>query len=550
MNKKIILILIFILAILSTITIFLFFKTPFNNPANIANLTNPNFTNPQLQQEQELAIKQQYQGFNSTNYTIENPDIVMNPYNINPLSAYIIFDYKIPVSYSYQVLGKDENTNFFYQNNDLNTTVIIPVIGLYENYNNQIDLTLYDENNNIVDKQTYFLQTNYIDDNYNPELSTYNDVNVKVYDETLALSALDGGFIFDPYYNGFDINGDIRFNFNNPTEFGFMKIIDGFVYLDSQDEHVIYKMDLMGKIHQSYQTPNANYTFHHDITVDNDGNLYALAGFDPSIENYPYTETMIFKYSDQSTPDQIWDYNQQFDDNLITAAGSQHGYEKDFTHFNSLEYLDAYNQLLVVSQTQSSFTGINADNGQILWQFEDPAINYENNAPLLEINNPETFIYPSGGHSAFITTNSKYQSYRNQGKITLSIFNNNNCKSNDGELQWKKQTEKQDPNLCQYNTSEVIIYALDLDNLTIETIDSFTINDDYQNIMSSVFDANNDLFTVTFSHFKYPIQYVVDTDGNVIMKTTFNHDGYGYYRTNIFNQNQIANSLNQNTKSY
>ena len=72
-------------------------------------------------------------------YTIENPNIILNPYGISPLTALILFETEEEQSVTITILGKDENstyTNTF----DNNTRHYIPVYGLYPNTTNNIIL--------------------------------------------------------------------------------------------------------------------------------------------------------------------------------------------------------------------------------------------------------------------------------------------------------------------------------------------------------------------------------------------------------------------------
>lgn len=72
-------------------------------------------------------------------YTIENPNIILNPYGISPLTALILFETEEEQSTKITILGKDENstyTNTF----ESNTRHYIPVYGLYPNTTNNIIL--------------------------------------------------------------------------------------------------------------------------------------------------------------------------------------------------------------------------------------------------------------------------------------------------------------------------------------------------------------------------------------------------------------------------
>ena len=70
-------------------------------------------------------------------YTIENPNIILNPYGISPLTALILFETEQELQVKITILGKDENstyTNTF----ESDTRHYIPVYGLYPNTTNDI----------------------------------------------------------------------------------------------------------------------------------------------------------------------------------------------------------------------------------------------------------------------------------------------------------------------------------------------------------------------------------------------------------------------------
>ena len=75
--------------------------------------------------------------FKSSGYTIDNPNIILNPYAISPLTALVIFETEEEVEPTVIINGKDENTTF---TNTFETNKIhyLPIYGLYPDYNNEI----------------------------------------------------------------------------------------------------------------------------------------------------------------------------------------------------------------------------------------------------------------------------------------------------------------------------------------------------------------------------------------------------------------------------
>ena len=108
----------------------------------------------------ENQIKIDEKLLNDTKYTFENPKIILNPYEISPLTALIIFETKDYTSPTITVKGKDDKTtitNTF----KANTIHYIPVYGLYPDTNNEVILNV-----NGVEK-TFYIKNMVLRNNYN-----------------------------------------------------------------------------------------------------------------------------------------------------------------------------------------------------------------------------------------------------------------------------------------------------------------------------------------------------------------------------------------------
>ena len=71
------------------------------------------------------------------NYTLDNPNIILNPYGNSPLTALIIFETDKEEEVSITIPGKDNNST--YTNTFEKSKVhYIQVLGLYPNYENKV----------------------------------------------------------------------------------------------------------------------------------------------------------------------------------------------------------------------------------------------------------------------------------------------------------------------------------------------------------------------------------------------------------------------------
>lgn len=488
------------------------------------------FTNTEYQKKQVKDMRDEYNAFDY-NYTIDEPYVKVNPYGINPLSAYIIFNSQEPVKYSYTVHSENEENNFTYENEEYNSEVIIPVIGLFEDTANVVTLTTVDENDN----------KNTADVVITTASAEYNKVNVKV--ESEISDELANGWFFDSYYNGFDMNGNIRYNLNVGVEDNYMKFNAGSFYVKVDNYQTIYEMDIMGKIVRTFRTPSAEYNFHHDLVNATNGDVYALASYNVDLPDIPHAESLIFKYDTTSEyPIEIYDLYDLFDENLVSSYGTPN--QNDPIHINSIDYYESSNEIIVSSQAQSFIAGLNADDMSINWIIQDEESNLENSDLALSVIDEDNFEQTSGQHTVFVNNNSKYSEYIDEGKLVISIFNNNNCKSSEGELQWKTYDSEIDASVCTYDESDVLVYAIDEEARTVQQIDTYKINKEYASIMSSVFSIAEDNFIIHYNKGNDPTSYLIDNEGNVLAKFTVNgYEGNGYYRTNFRSYDEITTML-------
>ena len=86
-----------------------------------------------LVEEQETLEKD----FTSAGYTIENPNVILNPYQISPLTALVIFETEEEVAPRVTIVGKDEHSTFTHEF-ESSTIHYLPIYGLYAGRENEI----------------------------------------------------------------------------------------------------------------------------------------------------------------------------------------------------------------------------------------------------------------------------------------------------------------------------------------------------------------------------------------------------------------------------
>ena len=94
--------------------------------------------------------------FKIDGYTIDNPNIILDPYDASPLTALVLFETNDEVEPTITIVGKDELTTYTYKSKKSNKHYL-PIYGLYADYENTI---IIDNNNNDDNNDT---------ENNNPE---------------------------------------------------------------------------------------------------------------------------------------------------------------------------------------------------------------------------------------------------------------------------------------------------------------------------------------------------------------------------------------------
>lgn len=484
---------------------------------NDANFEHSDFYTSQLEQKEKYLDE-----FQSSDATLESPEIIVNPWDVNELSAYVAFKSDDKVSYEYTVKGKSENTDYVFSTDELSTDVIIPVIGLYYG-ENTVEITTKDANGEEVGSTSLSIDTS---DQEIPKSYLTTDVE-KTSDKVEEL--LGNKIIFSATYNGYDMDGNLRF-YTPTSRTQYFHYNDNSVYSvgDGKDPKYIYKSDAMGVIKTEYLMPDG-LEAHHDFTNSTDGTFYALATPDSEVEggmqadgDSAIVETQIVTFDDQTGKmKETFDMYDMFDENPVVASGV----EFDPMHVNAITYDEATDSIIMSSQAQGMLFALDAKSFEINWIIDEPGDVQESADKVL--NPIGDMVYTSGQHSVYVNENPKYDDYRGDNKFVISAFNNNVCKNADGE---EYKTDQVDGpfkkwDICayaddgnhEYDESTVVTYAIDLTNFTVETIDNFALPH-YSPIVSYVntFETDNNYYSVFEGSSNVPTYLILDADGNIV----------------------------------
>ena len=317
------------------------------------------------QAQQELDIKNDYA---AGSYTFENPYVIVDPYEMNPNTALVIFEGKKAGNIDVEIQGDDEFATLRYAKYSRNTHFEIPIIGLYAGRENIVRLN--NQQGDIVqlsirtdplpvDFQTYTLDTS-IPEKMEPGFTLFIACFENSYTAILDHNAQVRGYLSNRYM----AHGTAIIQLKN----GHM--------LSTGDEYKqipynmssLWEFNWLGKLFREYEIPNA---VHHNITempngdflaVSNDVNMFT-SGTREDVVIIIDRETGEVKkeYNFRKILDETRDPYHHFHPNIINVQNI------DWMHTNGAIFNQDDNSIIVSSPTQSQVVAIDATTSEIRW---------------------------------------------------------------------------------------------------------------------------------------------------------------------------------------
>ncbi len=398
--------------------------------------------------EEEVAISEslitsQYnkeQDFKVEGYTIDEPNVILNPYGNSPLTALILFETEIEVSPKVTIVGKDENTTFTQEFTN-SKTHMLPIYGLYADYNNEIIIEYTIDGKEIT--KTINIQTEKLPDNF--VLPTRVEANKDYLDNQL--------YFFTPSSSGYtcayDVNGDVRWYLTNYALWKIDRLENGHL-LVSTERLVnspyymtgLYEMDLLGKIYVEYSLPGG---YHHDYYEMENGNL--LVASDDFNNSKGTVEDYIVEL-DRETGKIVKTFDLK--DVLNMSDGkSENWTDYDWFHNNSVWYDKDTNSITLSGRHQDAVINIDYDTGSLNWIIGDPTNWSEEYQKYFFTPVGDDFEWQWSQHAAMITP---------EGYVFILDNGNNKSKIKD---EYVKASE---------SYTRGVMYKINTDDMTIEQI--------------------------------------------------------------------------------
>lgn len=389
-------------------------------------------TTKSLMTEQQELEKE----FTSKGYTLDNPNIIVDPYHNSPLTALVIFETEESLSPTVTIEGSDELTTYTHEFSKTKTHYL-PIYGLYPDKENKVIIECGN------DKQEITIKTDPLPEDFILPTSIEKEEDKLTNDL----------YFFTPSSNGYtcayDTNGDVRWYLTNTATWEINRLENGHLLVST--ERVVnqpyyltglYEMDMLGKIYVEYSLPGG---YHHDYFEMPNGNI--LVASDDFTSGKGTVEDYIVEL-DRNSGDIVKTYDLK--DILNMEDGkSENWVEYDWFHNNSVWYDEKTNSITLSGRHQDAVINIDYDSGELNWIIGDPTNWSEEYQKYFFSPIGDDFEWQWSQHAAMITP---------EGYVF--IFDNGNNKS--------KIEEEYVPAEDSY--SRGVMYKIDTDKMTIEQI--------------------------------------------------------------------------------
>lgn len=374
-------------------------------------------------------------------YTIDNPKVLLDPYNASPLTALILFETEEEVSPKITIEGKDKLTTIETEFAK-NTKHYLPIYGLYADYNNKVDISYTLSNGKEITKQVE-IQTNKLPDDFVLPTSVKKDSSKLTNDLYFFTPSSKG------YTCAYDINGDVRWYLSNNAVWDNTRLKNGHMMVSTERlvnspyyMTGLYEIDLLGHIYNEYSIKGG---YHHDYFELPNGNL--LVASDDFNNEAGTVEDYIVEL-DRTTGNIVktWDLK----DVLNMEDGKSENWSNyDWFHNNSVWYDEATNSITLSGRHQDAVINIDYTTGKLNWIIGDSTNWSSEYQKYFFTPVGKDFEWQWSQHAAMITP---------EGYVF--IFDNGNNKSKDSS----KYVE------ATNGYSRGVMYKIDTDKMTIEQV--------------------------------------------------------------------------------
>ena len=424
MNKKTVIVLVaaVVVVIIAVFRIFGMQTEGENEVENVVSLMEK-----QIQDENKLEI---------SGYTLDDPNVVLNPYEISPLTALVIFETDEEVSPEVTIHGDSDLTTYTHTFAK-GTEHYLPIYGLYAGRENKVTIKCGDEEKELT------IKTDELPDDFILPTSVKKDES-KLSNDLYFYTPSSSG-----YTAAYDVNGDVRWYLTESAIWEINRLDNGRLLVSTERlaevpyySTGLYKMDMLGKIYTEYSLPGG---YHHDYYEMENGNLLVASN---DFNNDSGTVEDYVVEIDRKTGNIVKTFDLK-DILKMTDGKSENWIEYDWFHNNSVWYDKKTNSITLSGRHQDAVINIDYDTGKLNWILGDPEGWSDEYQKYFFKPVGDNFEWQWSQHAAMITP---------EGYVFL--FDNGNNKSKNE----KNYVKAED------SYSRGVMYKIDTDKMTIEQV--------------------------------------------------------------------------------
>lgn len=258
-------------------------------------------------------------------YDLESPLVVVDPYGWSPLTALVLFESPEKAKVSISVLGREGAVSLSHDYENLNTFHQIPVVGLYGDYDNQVEMTL-----------------------------TYEDGRQERNLLTIPTQAVETTGCPTWY----DETGALRWVLQHHNDQYFGRISNGNLVVLKENYDGFYEMDLLGKLFGDYYSSNRMES---PIVELPSGNFLVC------VDQIYSTQDRILEL-ERGTGEIVQDLDLQ---SLFSPETDHHGVDGDWYQLESMEFNEKNHSLWLYSRSHGT-AEIGYPGGEILQEIRQP----------------------------------------------------------------------------------------------------------------------------------------------------------------------------------
>lgn len=464
----------------------------------------------------------------STMRTLDNAYVKVNPYGTSPLAALMIFKTDKAAKVTYTVVGKTDNTSITNTVKGYQTTHQVPIVGLYANYSNQVQVTLTYKDGT-TEQKTFTIKTGKLPKNLRDTKITVSKSNKS----KMEIGNNELTYINKTSEEPFavDADGNIRWYSTLYSRHTFVQLSNGHLLIQNRTNgnkgsyNVLSETDYLGRIYRRYRFSDKlgkssleQYitAVHHDaLELPNHNLLVTISGGDK------YAEDVIAEidYKTGKTV-KVIDFKKLLPSSMYRNYNSTttKGGKIDWLHMNSLYYDQKTGNLLISARNQDITMSINYKTGKINWIYSGKKKSSWPKKYRSKLLTPTKGTKITGGQHDLTLLSDK------NGKLKVLLYDNNiDVTNGDSKTSGKysqavqytidtkkmtiKQTWSYGKSLGKANFTRVIGSAQRLSNGNT-LIDFGYKNDGSQSDIIEVDSNNNQVFNLTISSSKTDRTYV------------------------------------------